>query len=112
MSDETQERIDGRKWAEEVLEEVYKHSDAFQLGFLRYMKNQFGGKEVRVVGPRPFSDAKAREFGHHVIPFGKHAGSRYDEVPLDYLEWLVDQNTELARYLMSRRIKDEKEMEG
>lgn len=59
----------------------------------------------------PLSDEAARKFGRIVLSFGLHRGKRYDEVPLDYLEWLADSRTDLVRYIRSRRIQSEHETE-
>jgi len=53
-------------------------------------------------------DQQAKAFGSQVIFFGKYSGGTYDDCPLDYLEWLADQNAALVRYLKSRRIQEER----
>lgn len=58
---------------------------------------------------RPMDDDDARRFGRKTLCFGIHRDKRYDEVPLDYLEWLADQNLALSRYLASRRVQREQE---
>ena len=55
----------------------------------------------------PLSDEAARTFGRRIIGFGKYACSRYDDAPMDYLEWLADQNVQLIRYIRSRRVQAE-----
>lgn len=62
-------------------------------------------------GPKPMDDAEARRFGQETMPFGKFAGTKMDEVPLDYLEWYADQplQRQLIRYLKSRRIREERD---
>ena len=55
----------------------------------------------------PLSDGAARTFGRRFIGFGKYAHSRYDDAPMDYLEWLADQNVQLVRYIRSRRVQSE-----
>lgn len=56
---------------------------------------------------RPMDDSEARGFGRRTLGFGVHRDKRYDEVPLEYLEWLADQNLALRRYLASRRVQRE-----
>lgn len=56
---------------------------------------------------RPMSDDDARMFGRSVVSFGVHRDKCYDDVPLEYLEWLADRNTEILRYIRSRRIRAE-----
>jgi hypothetical protein len=55
----------------------------------------------------PLSDEAARKFGRRTLGFGIHRDKRYDEVPLDYLEWLADQHTDLVRYIRSQRVQRE-----
>lgn len=108
--DDTQDRIDGRRWAEELLADVHLARPAFQQGFMRRMLAEFKANEI---DRRAMTDEQAREFGAVLIQFGKHSGLRYDDAPLDYLEWLADQNSVLARYVRSRRIREEQqETEG
>jgi hypothetical protein len=102
--DETAQRILGRKWAEEVLADNATASEPFRFGFRRRMLAEFKAQEI---DRGAMTDEQSREFGAMVIPFGKYAGSRYDEVPLDYLEWLADQNSKLVRYVRSRRVQEE-----
>jgi hypothetical protein len=58
---------------------------------------------------RPMTDDEAKRFGRSVVNFGVHRDKCYDDVPLDYLEWLADRNVEVLRYIKSRRIRAEKE---
>jgi len=57
------------------------------------------------------TDSQARAFGNVLFSFGLHKGKRVDEVPLDYLVWLVEQKDpfkeQLARYVKSRRVQSE-----
>lgn len=50
------------------------------------------------------------EFGRNAIPFGRHAGLSYDEVPRDYLDWLVEEKRtewrQLVRYLKARNRRE------
>jgi uncharacterized protein (DUF3820 family) len=52
-----------------------------------------------------------------VMPFGKHKGKTFDEVPLTYLDWLVGQNlreplkSKLEEYLAHPLIARELESE-
>jgi uncharacterized protein (DUF3820 family) len=58
---------------------------------------------------KPMSDADAKVFGNHIIGWGKWAGTRIDDIPLEYLEWVAEQTFQgsLREYLASRRIKAE-----
>jgi hypothetical protein len=61
----------------------------------------------------PFTDAQAKAWGSSRIQFGIHRGKRIDEIPISYLEKLVDPNDftrHLRRYLASHRVALEQEM--
>jgi len=59
----------------------------------------------------PMTDEEARQFGLRTIGFGKHAGKRWNDVPLDYLAWLDEfqwtQAKELHRYVGSAYVQRE-----
>jgi hypothetical protein len=49
-----------------------------------------------------------------VLRFGKHRGERFDAVPIEYLQWIVEGPNELsndvrwsAEYWLNRRLSDE-----
>ena len=61
-------------------------------------------------GWSPMTDAESRRFGQRTIEFGKHSGTRYDDLPLDYLEWLSERQRDgvnIVRYFESRRVQAE-----
>jgi len=62
--------------------------------------------------PKIMSDVDARRFGRSLMPFGQHKGASIDEVPIDYLEWLLDQQgtfmEDLGSYMDSERILGER----
>lgn len=102
-----QERIDGRKWAEEVLGDLpTDKQDPFRQGFMDRMQRCF---QVTEFDPGAMTDAQSQAFGRRVLNVGCHRDKTYDECPLDYIEWLAEQNAELTRYLRSRRIREERE---
>ena len=103
------DRIAGREWAEEVMREVNDevNTDDFRRGFWREVKSFQRVVETNK-SETALSDERSREFGKRMVEFGKFRGQRYDDVPLDYLEWLADQGVVLRRYLESRRIKIER----
>lgn len=43
--------------------------------------------------PAPAAPASGGPAGNTVIPFGKHKGQRFCDVPVDYIEWLADKST-------------------
>ena len=103
------DRIDGRVFAEEVLRDVEEadFSDAFRIGFWREIRRRVKALSTNKLTKLTMSDERSREYGRRMVEFGKFRGKRYDDVPLDYLEWLADQGAELLSYLKSRRIRDE-----
>lgn len=108
MTDPERDRIAGREWAEAVLEDLAQTSDEYKAGFMRRMLKEFQPDEI---DRSAMTDEQARAFGRQVVNFGVHRDKCYDDVPLEYLEWLVDENTALARYIRSRRIKAEQDEE-
>lgn len=66
-----------------------------------------------VVGPKQMNDAELREFGRSTMPFGVHLGKRIDNVPIEYLDWLLGNAAEflvkVRQYLNSPRIQAERE---
>lgn len=68
--------------------------------------------EAAKLEDRPMSDVQARAFGASTIGFGKHQGKRVDDVPIEYLHFLVDEAggqfvKQLRRYLRSERVQRE-----
>ena len=104
LDDDDRDRISGREWCRELLTALAAESEAYQAGFWRHVKRQLDPQEL---DRGAMSDSKAREFGQEVLDFGKHRGKTYDDTPLDYLEWLADEGEKLARYVRSRRVKEE-----
>lgn len=62
---------------------------------------------------KPMGDKESQMFGSTHIKFGKYAGERVDEVPLDYLLWLSENKDpwkeQLKRYIKSKRIQSEQQ---
>lgn len=67
----------------------------------------------RFEGVKRMTDGQSRAFGCSLMQFGKYNGQRIDEIPRDYLEWLVEEQETFLRklqgYLMSDRVKREAE---
>ena len=99
LSKDDEDRIAGRKWAEEVFDDVPKQTKAFQTGFRREVRRRI--KRQVTVEAQPMTDKQAREFGKGRIEFGKYKGYMLEVIPLEYLEWLADQGVMLHRYLLS-----------
>lgn len=66
-------------------------------------------------GPRPMTDDEARAFERRSMPWGKHKGKLISEVPLDYLDWVLDQpdtfKVDIERYVRSDWVRDAKKIE-
>ncbi|OHB80873.1 MAG: hypothetical protein A2W31_11495 [Planctomycetes bacterium RBG_16_64_10] len=60
---------------------------------------------------QPMTNSEARVFEQETIEFGKHAGTKFKDVPLDYLIWLADKCRRTWRkihaYLDSDRVRGE-----
>lgn len=114
LSRDDRDRISGREWAEEILDELEglgigpSHSEAFREGFWREIRRRVKAEAKKERARKVMSDERSRAFGRRTVDFGRHRGERYDDVPLDYLEWLADQGAELQAYLESRRLKTER----
>jgi len=64
-------------------------------------------------GPPPMNDSESAAFGQVALPYGKHQGTKVDDVPLAYLEWMAnpedsDLVRSLRRYLASDRVRRER----
>ena len=62
--------------------------------------------------PEPMTDEQVAFFEHHkTVPYGKYAGQRVGDVPLDYLVWLVEDTDDFKEavrmYLENKRIARE-----
>lgn len=70
-----------------------------------YLDNLTVEVEVERAPARPMTDGEASAFEARRMPWGKHKGKTIDEVPLDYLQWVLDQpdtfKVEIERYLIS-----------
>lgn len=63
--------------------------------------------------PKQMTDAEIREFGRSIMPFGVHLGKRIDNVPIEYLDWLLGNAAEflvkVRQYFNSPQIQAERE---
>lgn len=103
MSD--QQRIAGRQWAEDVLLSLDGTSPDYRLGFRRRMKAWLAEQDPPM--PRTMRDEEARVFGNLIVEFGKYAGKRVDDVPLEYWDWCLQENEKVRNYVASRRVQAE-----
>lgn len=90
-------------------------SDGCRLRFWESLRDEIA-KEVPapvVAGPKQMTEAEIREFGRSTMPFGVHLGKRIDNVPIEYLDWLLGNAAEflvkVRQYLNSPRIQAERE---
>lgn len=82
-----QYRVLGRLQARELLELVELTHPEMVASFLDEMKSSLQPEQVKkekVVRQRKLSELKA-----HVLGFGVHANECLDDIPRDYLEWLL-----------------------
>lgn len=102
----TQERIEGRKFAEEMIDLLPTDRSPFVLAAalrLRIFTDEVLGLAKPETGLLTMNDQQAEAFEREKITFGAHIGKAYRYVPLDYLAWLSDSNLRLAAYLRSDR---------
>lgn len=106
-------RIAGSKLAAEALEMLAGEEPAYHQGFYRTIVKALPPEHrpKPVTTLRPMSDQESRAFGNTLVPFGQHQGARYDQIDLNYLDWIVQKNEELRRYVASRRVRTEDEDE-
>lgn len=105
MTEDDQERIAGRQWADSVIDDLAAEHPEYRVGFWRRVKAELKPTDI---DPRAMTDEEAREYGKCLVGFGKYHDKRIDDVPLDYWEWLADANAKVQRYLRSRRIAAER----
>jgi hypothetical protein len=98
-----------------VVEESVKHPEALMV-FWKEIYTQIPSKIVSkfaISTPeiKPFTDIEAKRFETQTFPYGQYNGVKISDIPLDYLDWIVD-NSELSlkikRYLLSKRVTDER----
>lgn len=127
LDERIQQRIDARREADEVAALISGSlaalpNDDARVQFWKRLRsttpilvdgNAGDAKPEKPEPLLPMSDRESKEFGGKPMEFGKHKGTRVDEVPLEYLLWLSqtkDQfKIDLRRYVMSRRIQAEQE---
>ena len=100
MSESLARRVAGSLYAVELMQLV-KSSDLedadYMDGFLDRLNRDFGQQEIEDVGDvKPIPIAR---LGSIVMPFGQHQGKCFDDVPLEYLDWLCRSQEEFYRDL-------------
>lgn len=107
MSDQLEDRIQGRKDCNDVLSLLLEgQSAAYREGVARACMERFADqlpKEPEGLLTMGLMGASA--FEKQVIQFGLHKGKTYGEAPIEYLTWLADQSVALQSYLRSARGK-------
>ena len=103
LSIQDMQRIEGRKFAEDVILFVSESDAAFQQGFIRQLKRTFP-EELTPIDVMP--EKEAIDFEAQAIPFGIHQGISYGEIPTEYLAWLADHYQMFLRYIKSQRYQD------
>lgn len=93
---------------------VDSHGQSASEVFWANFREAFEGHFPKPADPaelKPMDDFEARQFGQRLLRFGVHKDKAIDDAPRDYLEWLAhsddDFKSELKRYLMSERVKNE-----
>lgn len=86
--DRLKRRVDGRTQAKAILELLtLDHPDKI-TAFLDELRSTLQPKEVTA----EVQSAKRRlsELASHELKYGIHGGERLDDIPRDYLGWMVD----------------------
>jgi len=105
-SQRAKDRIEGRKFAEELLTFIPADSseefmEAFAKRLLCFVETIVLSNETTLM---VMNDKAAERFENcHRIMYGKHKGKKYIEVPIEYLTWIADSNSQLQAYLRSKR---------
>lgn len=104
------QRIQGRQAAEQAIALGLEacESEQAKAGFARALLRLAD----EILKPKDSFDAEA--FENERINFGTHNGKRYREVPMAYLDWVVESNSRLRSYVGStqairRREQEDKE---
>lgn len=105
--------VDGRETAETVLGMLYpwqREDEHFMAAFVQEIIKSSG---LAVEARKPEIDKTPACFERlrsTTIEFGKYAGLTYDEVPLNYLDWICGQQEDslllLRGYLMHPQLKN------
>jgi hypothetical protein len=103
MDQSDQDRIAGRKWAEECSEFALGQSRDFIEGYRRGLKGIFGGD---LTPADAMTEAEAIEFEAEKLGFSIYGDMSWGEAPDSFVGWLGDKNARLARYLKSDRWKE------
>lgn len=114
------ENIRARKDADEVIELINDMAAGFfqdaRVWFIELIRDDLVERYPlpKQDGPafEPMNDEEAILFGKMFMPWGKHRGMPIDNVPMEYLDWILRQDdgvfiTKLNRYMASRRIQSE-----
>ena len=102
------QRIAGRKWADEVIEEAMTNGADFLIGFARATRVAFPPDAAKL---HAMTDDEARAFEAGEISFGKHKGAAWGEVPIAYIGWMAENNRPLQEYVRSETFKRRQEEE-
>ena len=100
MSESLKRRVAGSLYAVELMQLV-KTSDLedadYMDGFLDRLNREFGQQEITDVGdmePQPIA-----RLGATIMPFGQYKDNSFDDIPLEYLDWLCRSQEEFYRDL-------------
>lgn len=100
---EIEQRIEGRKTAEELFEEYCHGEDpAWIEGFARACY-AFAEKRLPRQPSEVMTTTEAKVFETEKLQFGKHSGEFIGDIPMSYLNWLADNNRPMIKYVDSQR---------
>lgn len=118
--DAVKRNVAARKLAESLMELAESSLEGVnQERLWLILAEAAGAKCGRVLiedGPknRPMSDKEAHRFECLEMPSGIHKGTAVGQVPVDYLDWMVNNEfqKDLRRYVLSGRFKDRGRFQG
>lgn len=96
--DRIKSRIGGREAARELASLIEDHiSDRdFMEACIKALRIRAGLIDPV---PKPEKPEPIARLGATIVPFGKHIGKQFDEVPTDYLDWLCREQEEFYKTL-------------
>ena len=91
-------RIEGRKAAGDIAELIgdLLHDRAYLAAFVEELQARFGEQHVEAQTPPPEPIGR---LGSTLIEFGVYRGKTFDDVPLEYLDWLCRVQEDSAKRL-------------
>ncbi len=97
-----EDRIAGRKMGRDLFS-LIKGGDAASRQYMESLieELQRQNKLLHPAPPPPENHTPITRLGSTIMPFGIHAGKSFDDVPLEYLDWLCRSQEDFYKTLRS-----------